>query len=269
MTTTPDPEVDGTPPQRGVPAWVVVFAFVLVVVSTVAALYFARQAADLSADAEILADGIDRSRLPREEAVAIAELARSQSDPVPHDEAHSHDHDESGHMAEMSPEDAARLEEQLAVARASVSRFDTLEKAEAAGYIKASGESDGAGAHWVKWSLVGEPFDIENPSMLLFDELVWGEEPELIAYSYWVGSEGEPEGFAGHEDAWHRHLGVCFINGWIKDENLLREECAGDWVNGTTMWMLHAWVVPGLENEYGVFHTVNPFLCERACGLED
>ena len=54
------------------------------------------------------------------------------------------------------------------------------------------------------------------------------------------------------------------------DENRQPEECPGqDWFNGEDLWMLHAWVVPGVENEYGIFHNVNPLLCERACGLEN
>ena len=105
--------------------------------------------------------------------------------------------------------------------------------------------------------------------MLLYDELVRGEPMELIAYSYWVQSDGEPEGFVGEADGWHQHRGVCFINGYIKDEHIEREQCPGDWVNGEDLWMLHAWVVPGIENVYGEFHNVNPLLCERACGLED
>ena len=27
--------------------------------------------------------------------------------------------------------------------------------------------------------------------------------------------------------------------------------------------------VPGIENDYGIFHNVNPLLCEHACGLEN
>jgi hypothetical protein len=203
--------------------------------------------------------------------VAIALLAQSRSAPVPEGERHDHDHDHDGSSParELTADEEKAFGEQWAAAVGSADRYDTVAEAEAAGYVLASGKSDGAGVHYVKWSLVDRPFDPAKPSMLLFDTLVWGEEMELIAYSYWVASDGPPEGFAGDEDVWHRHLGVCFINGWIKDENLLPEQCPGDWVNGTDLWMLHAWVVPGVENDYGKFHTVNPLLCERACGLED
>ena len=270
-THTPTQPTDSEEPRspRTVPRYVALILFALVLVMGGLAIYSAAEAADAAQDAEILMDGVDRSRLPREEAVAIAVLARERSEPVPEDAKHDHGHDHGDHDHELTPAEEAQLEAQWQEAVDAVDRFDSLEKVEAAGYVLASGVSDGAGAHYVKWSAVDRPFDPAEPSMLLFEELVRGEEPELIAYSYWVTSDEEPVGFAGEQDTWHQHLGVCFINGWIKDENLQRDECVGDWVNGMDMWMLHAWVVPGLENEYGRFHTVNPLLCEHACGLEN
>jgi hypothetical protein len=63
---------------------------------------------------------------------------------------------------------------------------------------------------------------------------------------------------------------MCFENGYLKDDNLPDgSSCDGDWINGSDLWMLHAWVVPGLENDLGLFANVNPLLCERACGLEN
>jgi len=264
------PEADVRTP-RGVPRYVALLLFAMVLVTGSLAIFFATEAADAAADADILKDGVDRSRLEREEAVGIALLARERATPVPesggHD--HNHDHDAPSDIRELTADEQRAFDAQWEAAVASVPRLDTIEEAEAAGYVLASGNSDGAGVHYVKWSIVDRPFDPAKPSMLLFEELVRGEQMELIAYSYWVSSDGPPDGFVGYNDSWHRHLGVCFVNGYIKDENVLREECPGDWVNGMDLWMLHAWVVPGLENEYGQFHTVNPFLCERACGLEN
>lgn len=252
----------------GVPRYVALLLLLLALATGALAIFFANEAAEAAADADMLKDGVDRSRLSREEAVAIATLASERSTPVPEGERHDHDHD-SEPTRKLSPEEQKAFDEQWAAATASVPRYDTIAEAEAAGYVLASGNSDGAGVHYVKWSLVGNSFDPAEPSMLLFEELVRGEEMGLIAYSYWVKSDGEPEGFIGEADSWHRHLGVCFVNGYIKDENVLKEQCPGDWVNGMDLWMLHAWVVPGLENEYGQFHTVNPLLCEHACGLEN
>ena len=260
-----DRAATGTP---GVPRYVALLLLVLAVAAGALAIFFANEAAEAAADADILKDGVDRSRLSREEAVAIAILAQERSTPVPEGEIGTHHHG-SGPTEELTAEERQLFDEQWATAVASVPEHDSIAEIEEAGYVLASGNNDGAGVHYIKWSLIGNSFDPAEPAMLLYEELVRGEEMELIAYSYWVGSDGEPEGFVGDEDSWHRHLGVCFVNGYIKDENVLREQCPGDWVNGMDLWMLHAWVVPGLENDYGQFHNVNPLLCERACGLEN
>jgi hypothetical protein len=218
-------------------------------------------------DASALFDGVDRSRLPEDEALALATLSWSR--PGSLTEGAHNDHGDAEHN-DLTPQEREALDDQIAVASAARARFDTVAEAEAMGYVQASGVTDGTGAHWVKWSLVDKPFDLEKPSMLLFDELKRGEPMGLIAYSYWVASEHPPEGFVGGTDEWHSHLGMCFENGWLKNDNIPdRRSCAGDWINGSDLWMLHAWVVPGLENDYGVFHNVNPLLCERACGLEN
>ena len=40
----------------------------------------------------------------------------------------------------------------------------------------------------------------------------------LVGYSYWVQSATEPEGFAGSNDHWHQHQGLCIVNGWADRE---------------------------------------------------
>ena len=222
----------------------------------------------LSADSSVF-DGVDRSRLPEEEALALATLSWSRPGSLSDDADHGHDGADS-EPDDLTAKEEETLDSQIAIATAARTRFDTVAEAEALGYVQGSGVNDGSGAHWIKWSLVDKPFDIENPSMLLFDELKRGEPMGLIAYSYWVPSDHTPEGFAGETDEWHRHVGMCFEGGWLKDDNIPdRRSCAGDWINGSDLWMLHAWVVPGLENEYGQFANVNPLLCEHACGLEN
>jgi hypothetical protein len=267
VMTPADDENRDAPPPRSVPRYVALMLFGLVLVTSSFAVYFAARAADAAADAEILADGVDRSRLPPSEAVALAQLSRSRSAIVPNEGGH--DHGDSPTETELTAEERQTLTSQWATATAAVPLYDTLEEAEAAGYVKGSSLTDGAGSHWIKWSLVDRPFDPAQPSMLLMDELVRGNGPELIAFSYWVASAEQPEGFAGDDDQWHRHLDLCFDNGYIVDQDVPRNECHGDWINGTDLWMLHTWVVPGVENRLGQFANVNPLLCERACGLND
>jgi hypothetical protein len=224
---------------------------------------------DDAAAALILSDGVDRSRLPRDQALALGRLAWGRSDAIDHNAGHDHGGSDTP-PAELTAEQTVALTAQLDIARRVVPLYDTLDEAEAAGYVRSSSDSDGAGAHWINWSLVDRPFDPEAPSQLLFDELRFGEKPELIAFSYWVTSPEAPEGFAGDTDRWHQHLGMCFENGWLVLEGVQDAAlCNGDWINGNDLWMLHAWVVPGVENRLGQFASVNPLLCERTCGLEN
>ena len=71
-----------------------------------------------------------------------------------------------------------------------------------------------------------------------------------------------PSGFVGPNDHWHRHSDVCvqFNSGKIAvpfaaDQDITPQECAD--VHGhfmkKTVWMVHAWVVPGWESPQGVF----------------
>lgn len=226
------------------------------------------------ADATLLSDGtrlssgiaadVDRSRLPPEEAAALAALAWSRTGSV--DVTADHDHGEAGSAAEMSSAERTTLEAQLATATATVPRYRTPAQAEAAGYVQAGPFVNGVGAHWVKWSVVDRPFDPATPSMLLYEEIRHGQGLELVGYSYWVSSTGPPEGFAGDTDVWHQHYGLCFENGWLALEDIPdRGACPGDWVNGSDLWMLHAWVVPGMDSMRGVFAAQNERLCERSC----
>lgn len=204
------------------------------------------------------------TNIPPDEAVALVELSLTRAGSL--DAGLVHDHGAHVADAELSPDDARELAEQLAKATAVVPDLDTVEEAQEAGYVPSAPHAEGVGVHWTKWSWVDEPFDPEKPSQLLFEEVTAGKGPELVAFSYWVSSPHEPEGFAGGTDAWHQHLGLCFEDGIVTNEEVPdRTQCAGDWINGNDLWMLHAWVVPGMENRLGVFGNINPRLCERFC----
>lgn len=217
-----------------------------------------------------IAAGPSYSNLPRDEAIAFVELSLSREgtlEGVDHDGHGGHGlHDHATHSHELTPGEQARLDDQLARATAAVPLYDTVEKALAAGYVQVSNRAEGVGSHWTKWTWVDRPFDPEKPSQLLFDEVSAGKGPELVGFSYWVFSHDTPEGFEGEEDVWHQHFGLCFVDGWLINEEVPdRSQCAGDWLNGSDLWMLHAWIVPGLENRLGVFANVNPRFCERYC----
>lgn len=154
--------------------------------------------------------------------------------------------------------EADAFSRQWAAAVAASGGLATPAQAGAAGYAQSSSQVPGVGTHWINWTLVDAPFDPARPSMLLFDETP-GRPARLVGFSYWVRSASEPEGFAGANDAWHSHLGLCFVRGRLYLEGVPAAlACPGTWLNGGDLWMLHAWVVPDLPNPEGRFAPANP-----------
>jgi hypothetical protein len=163
--------------------------------------------------------------------------------------------------------DADAFSRQWAAAVAASARLATPEQAAAAGYARSSSQVPGVGTHWINWTLVDAPFDPARPSMLLFDETAGPSgrgsgahvgPARLVGFSYWVRSGSEPEGFAGANDAWHSHLGLCFVRGRLYVEGVPAAlACPGTWLNGSDLWMLHAWVVPDRPNPDGRFAPAN------------
>ncbi len=170
----------------------------------------------------------------------------------------------------LAEDQQAIFDAQLRAARAAAPGLDTIEKAAALGYVRASVPSPGIGTHWVLWSQIAKPFDPAHPAMLLFDEK--RHPAVLVGYSYALQSPGLPEGFAGDNDQWHQHAGLCVdpISGWmIREGAPSPDACAGTYIAGGDFWMLHAWVVPGWDNRQGRFAVFNPKLCPPAAGTPD
>jgi hypothetical protein len=160
------------------------------------------------------------------------------------------------------PEVAAQLAAEVAGARAAAARLHTATAATDAGYRLASGFLPGVGAHWIDWSRVNQAFDPDEPPMLLFDE---SSPPRLVGLSYYVRNVGEPSGFRAAGAHWHRHAGLCIVNGALVGEAIERRaDCdggRGTLLPGRNLWMLHVWVVPGFENPLGTFAPLNSSLC--------
>ena len=204
------------------------------------------------------------ARLPSESQAAFLELAR-QSERLPCGSVAAWvEHVRSGEHGVAPPEqplggaDAELFARQWAAAVAASTGLATPELAAAAGYAQVSPQQRGVGTHWINWTLVDAPFDPARPSMLLFDQTP-GQPAHLIGFSYWVRSPSEPAGFAGPNDAWHSHLGLCFVMGTLYLEGVASAlACPGIWLNGNDLWMLHAWVVPDMPNADGRFAPANP-----------
>ena len=150
--------------------------------------------------------------------------------------------------------------------RGVVDRFPTVADALAAGYDQGDVYYAGLGVHYQHWGLLGD-FDPGRPVQLLYD----GTDPgsTLVGLSYVVTLEGDvaPEGFTGDNDQWHRHDSWCLDQAHgslnLAADVLTPEECAalgGTHMPNTSAWMLHVWVVPGCESDWGIFSSANPRL---------
>jgi hypothetical protein len=152
---------------------------------------------------------------------------------------------------------------QLVEARAAAMRYPTVADATAAGYhLVGGGFGPGSGAHYIGGFSLN--FDPSKPQALIYD----GIKPTspVVGVMYYGMGKNPPEGFAGPNDHWHRHSGVCIGNGGVvlfpPDSNVTPADCArvhGGYM-GVTGWMVHAWVVPGWESPAGVFSHENPDL---------
>jgi hypothetical protein len=218
--------------------------------------------APLSSDAHIDADAHAGAGHPDEAAAggeqAIDEFGLAES-------AASHGHGDGQIIPNQPIDDATRdaLAAQLTTAREVALRHPTVADAEAAGYRMVTTYIPLIGAHYINFGLMDGTFDVTQPEMLLYDGTT--PDAEMVGLSYYVVSgAGEPDGFAGPNDHWHQHIGLCIRNGVVVGgEGLTEAECAargGFKADGADGWMVHAWVVPGWESQVGVFSAENPDL---------
>jgi hypothetical protein len=167
------------------------------------------------------------------------------------------------------PLDAATQKElnaQMAVARDATMRYPTVADAEKGGLRRVGIYAPGSGAHYMQDVRPG--FDPGSPTMWLFA----GNEPTspVVGLMYYSLNETRPpEGFAGPNDHWHQHNGLCLKHGpegvdlpLPVDKDATRPQC--DAVGGqfldATGWMIHVWTAPGWESPEGVFSHDHPLL---------
>jgi len=165
----------------------------------------------------------------------------------------------------LGPADQAILTAQLSQALQAAEKFPTVATAKAAGMILAGGMAPGVGAHYQVigasdlTSLDGT-FDPSKPASWIYASTA--NNAPVVGVMYESLTAQPPAGFVGPNDHWHRHSNVCvqFTAGKIAvpfaaDQNVTPQECSD--VHGVfmkkTVWMVHAWVVPGWESPQGVF----------------
>jgi hypothetical protein len=157
----------------------------------------------------------------------------------------------------------AVLAQQLVAAREVALHYPTVADAAAAGYhLVGGGFGPGSGAHYIGGFSMN--FDPSKPLALIYD----GTHPtsQMVGLMYYEMGNTAPDGFAGPNDHWHRHSGVCLGTGgavlFPPDSDVSARKCAiahGSYM-AVTGWMVHAWVAPGWESPKGVFSHENPDL---------
>jgi hypothetical protein len=166
----------------------------------------------------------------------------------------------------LDPGAHAQLAMELVAARAAALKYPTVADATRAGFIPAGKFSPETGAHYINiGATLHAGFDAANPGSLIYD----GDSPtsRVIGAMYMSSDAAPPVGFVGPNDHWHRHTNTCveFSGGKIivpfaADSDVTQQQCTD--VHGVfmkrTVWMVHAWVVPGWESPLGVFSHNNP-----------
>lgn len=182
--------------------------------------------------------------------------------------------DEQAEKAPDKPLTSAQrqaLQVQLVVARSTAMQYPTVADATKVGYILAGEFTPGAGAHYISISASATSYlnhssavDAAHPLSLIYE----GTAPtsRVVGLMYGSFDTNPPEGFAGPNDRWHRHTNLCitFDKGKIgipypPDSDVKKSSC--DALHGQfmreTLWMVHAWVVPGWDSPEGVFSHAN------------
>ena len=165
----------------------------------------------------------------------------------------------------LDPATRDQLAQQLVAARDTAMKYPTVADATRAGYfLVGGGFGPGAGAHYIGGGggFGGGGFDPAKPPTLIYDGI--SPTSRVVGLMYLgMGANGAPEGFAGPNDHWHRHSGVCLRGAEVifpVDADVTEAQCEAEGGNymATTTWMVHAWVVPGWESPAGVFSHENP-----------
>ncbi len=157
----------------------------------------------------------------------------------------------------QQPIDAATslaLASELSRARTAAMRYPTVAAAKAAGFVEATGFTSGVGAHFLKFSDISGSFDVDHPAMILYDGLQPQSRVAGLAYYVISGVGTPPDGFAGANDHWHQHPGVCVTPTGPVLAGDASQTCR---LGGRPAWMLHVWVAPTYPSPDGWFSPEN------------
>lgn len=189
------------------------------------------------------------------------------------DTGNSDEHAELQPDVPLSAADQKALSAELVEARAAAMKYPTVADAKRAGMIPAGGMAPGVGAHFLSIATTLDGVNADgsvnaaHPGSYIYagtsdDSPVIG-----LMYESLTSSATPPAGFAGPNDHWHRHSNLCIqykagliVVPFAPDSDVTQAQCQsvhGDFMP-KTIWMVHAWVVPGYESPKGVFSHDNP-----------
>ncbi len=169
-----------------------------------------------------------------------------------------------------------KLKQQLTATRDFAKQYPTLKDSTDAGFTFVTPWFAGAGTHMGRWELLDDKVEPANPEVLIYDGN--DENSRLVGVMYAVLSDQKPKNvFVGNNDVWHQHRGLCFTTGTaarrlfapaekivIGSESASKAWCEDIWQGKredfASLWMMHVWVVPGCENDWGLYAHDHPFL---------
>ena len=172
-------------------------------------------------------------------------------------------------IASLAPESRALLEHQLDLTVLVAQTFPTVADALAAGYYDVGGFSPGLGTHLVGGGMPDFDGVLADDELLRPTSLIYaGSAPDARIAGFMYTSmrppaemEGEA-GFAGPNDHWHTHSGVCLADATAlgSDGSITEAECSakGGSFLDIDISMTHVWTVPAYTSPLGVFSHDNP-----------
>lgn len=185
------------------------------------------------------------------------------------------------HLA-MTTDELELLVAQLDELSAVLASLETIDAACAAGYAPYTTQWPNMGVHLRHPDHAADHMlDPGRPDVVMFarpgGELTTLADLGTCADGEWTGDSAgyepvgsafylplaadHPEGFAGPIDNWHIHFNSCGGSETYGSSPVGKKECEAD--GGTffaidPQWMIHAYAVPGFDNQSGVFSMWNP-----------
>jgi hypothetical protein len=157
---------------------------------------------------------------------------------------------------------------EMQLTRDATMQYPTIADAKRDGLRPVGIFSAGSGAHYMVPNPTGRlTFDAAKPLMWLFA----GNEDTspVVGVMHFSFAGVDPEGYAGPNDHWHQHSGLClkYGAGGVElplpiDQDATAAQCAavGGQFMASTGYMIHVWSAPGWESPKGPFSHDNELL---------